>query len=263
MKICLFSSYYEQSVIPNYVIYYLKKLEPHFDEIYLITNQRTILNRESLDNLNVFLVFVENRGYDFGMYYNFLSQNLNILDRIEHIALINDSCICFKDLSDIFEHILNSKSDYCGLTDSIESNYHIQSFFLYFKNKKIIKDLIDYMLRNGIVENYNNVIRVYETGLARHLKYLGYNADSVYSYMNFLDYDRKNIVLYFAKELILRDCPLIKKKVLLGKFRNYEKYFLGKNGFDFSMDYFSLIKKNRKQEDVDFLLEKHFKNFSE
>ena len=47
-SICLFSSYFNQQVIPYYIKFYLEELNKHFSEVVFITNQKE-LNSEELN----------------------------------------------------------------------------------------------------------------------------------------------------------------------------------------------------------------------
>lgn len=246
MKICLFSSYFQKEYVPPYVLFYIDMLLPYFDRVYLITNKRSLKNADALSLRLVPCVEVENYGFDFGMYYTFAENNIEIFREVSELALVNDSCICFKDLRGIFDFIKESRADVCGVTDSIEVDYHLQSYFLYFKTQKSIKLLLTYFKECGIMEDYTNVVRRYEIGLSKKLTLEGLTLDSLFSYMDHLDYEKDNPILYYAKELIEMGCPLIKKKLLLSSFKTYEKYFLKSKGFDFSFDYLSLL--NRYQD---------------
>ena len=251
MKICLFSSYSQKEYIPQYVLFYIDKLLPYFDKTYLVTNKRRLRNIGALSSRLVECIEVENHGFDFGMYYTFSENKIEIFQKVSELALVNDSCICFKDLGGLFDFIKKSTADVCSVTDSIEVDYHLQTYFLYFKNQKSIKSLLIYFKEYGLIEDYIKVVHKYESGLSKKLILEGITLDSLFSYMDHLDYEKNNPILYYAKELIEMGCPLIKKKVLLSSFKTYEKYFLKSRGFDFSFDYLSLLNRFQDSETLE------------
>jgi lipopolysaccharide biosynthesis protein len=142
-SICLFSSYFNQPGIPYYVKFYLEQIIPYFSETIFITNEKE-LDEESqyfLNVNNISLLKVDNEGWDFGMWYKAMAQ----LDttHYQQIALINDSCILFKEPVAFFDWLKQSDGDVCGVTDSNAINYHLQSYFLVF-NQKAIPEMVNY-----------------------------------------------------------------------------------------------------------------------
>lgn len=57
MKLCLFSSYSEKNTIDNYIKYYVKELNLHFDKIIFITNHRQIDSEDVKFFQAVWIVF--------------------------------------------------------------------------------------------------------------------------------------------------------------------------------------------------------------
>ena len=92
-SICLFSSYFNQQVIPYYIKFYLEELNSE-ELSYLHKNKFT-------------LKLVSNEGYDFGMWYKALLEIKS--EEFDRIALVNDSCVLFKSLTATFDWINNKK----------------------------------------------------------------------------------------------------------------------------------------------------------
>ena len=167
-SICLFSSYFNQPSIPYYVKFYLETITPCFSETLFITNEKE-LDEDSLYFLNannIRVLKVKNEGWDFGMWYKAISQ----LDthQYQQIALINDSCVLFKQPTYFFDWLKHSDADVCGMTDSNAIHYHLQSYFLVF-NHKAIPDMVNYFNTHKLLKDVQEVIETYELGLSKML----------------------------------------------------------------------------------------------
>lgn len=156
MRICLFSSYTEQSVSNN-LLEYLKELKRFCDRVIFITNHRLIDSKDivRLKNTWVELEFVANGWYDFGMYQNYLLTNKHILESDE-IILANDSMLIIKPLDDIFERINEQEADYISLTNSYADERAIND---YNRNMKSIEKWYKPLTNYKFQESYFLVLR--------------------------------------------------------------------------------------------------------
>lgn len=149
-RICIFSHYFKGNHIPYYVLVYLNELKNYFDEILVVTNTRKPENISQIEKSPFSVLFVNNEGYDFGMFYKAF-RKIKYTD-YEQIAFINDSNVVFGSLRFLFEWGNNQPVDFWGLVDSYQKpgysthtdNYHIQSHFIVL-NKKAIDLLPVYM----------------------------------------------------------------------------------------------------------------------
>ena len=239
--VCLFSHYYTKNFIPNYVLYYLEQLSKHVDKIILLTNNREINNKDILEQLNIDINLYENSGYDFGMYYKFLTNNKIYSDKL---LLVNDSMILFNNLDKIFQSINDEDYDLLSITDSTEVKYHLQSYF-WIMNEKVQEEFISYLNLYGIIEDFNNVIHTYEIGFSQYLLDKKYKIKSLYSSVNYSNNLLKNSVIHFINELTKNGLPMIKKKVFLNSFNEQEKHFLHSVKFNFNKDYNKLIEDHK------------------
>ncbi len=242
MKVCLFSSYSDKPKIDNYIKFYLEMLKPHFDKVILLTNMRRLENDDIsfLNKIDVTLKMVENEGYDFGMWYKGL-QDLDI-NELEQLAFVNDSCILFNSLDKVMQFVNTCDYGYCGITDSNQISYHLQSYFTVAKGRKAIKAIHNYYNDKGVMvdDDVRDVIENYEIGLPNFLTKSGIKVGSLYKYS---DYPKSpNICLMSAKDIIDKGCPLIKKKLIYKTFRDHELSFLHHHGFDLNFDYITQIK---------------------
>lgn len=239
MKICLFSSFSESPKIDNYIKYYLIELKKYFDEIVFITNHRN-LDNDAVDFLSqniITLKIVQNKGYDFGMYYHVI-KNLDVT-QCDMLGLVNDSCYLFKPLVSFFKWYEMQQLDCAGFTDSVYNNHHIQSYFLLF-SKRVLSYVKNYFVTNGIIENVHELIKTYEIGLCKNLTSSGYTIGSMFCQKDFKN-NQSNIMTEEVVSLLNTGIPLIKKKLLLNTFREDELSYLEHVKFDFSINYRQLL----------------------
>lgn len=243
MKVCLFSSYNENNNIDNYVKFYLEMLKKHFDKVIFITNDRNIIKDDLLflNDINVEIKKVVNEGYDFGMWYKALKE-LNI-EQCEQIAFVNDSMILFRELDSVMRFINSSEYDFCGITDSSQISYHIQSYFTVVKGSKCIKAIFNYYTEHGIIrsDEVRDIINTYEIGMSTFLIDNKFKVGSMFKHTNYPN--STNISLMNATDIINKGCPMIKKKLIYKTFRDHERNFLIHHGFNMNFDYITLIKK--------------------
>lgn len=231
-SICLFSSYLTGSQLPNYVRSYLEELSRHFGEVVFLCNEDARLDHGALSWLsgkNIRLMELKNEGYDFGMWHRALKTiDANTYGRI---ALVNDSCILFGRLDEVMKKINASGFDYCGLTDSNQVSYHVQSYFLVIE-KPAIAAVCNYLTRHGVIEEYGKVIGTYEIGMVQYLASQGLKAGAVFSVKGRKGYERLNPSFARAAELIEEGAPLIKRKILARNFSFRQLKDLLRCGFE-------------------------------
>ena len=249
MKLCLFSSYSEASYIAGYVKKYIELLKPHFDLVTFITNERDfVCDSLGFDNdSNIKILKVQNEGHDFGMYLKALKE----IDQagISELCLVNDSCIPLRGFDPVFEWFRSSDLEYAGLTDCYQTSYYIQSYFLMIKGNAL-KPTFDYFKEHGIQNRFSDVVRVYERGLTSHLQKRGCKTGTYFDSKN---YNGEYIELDNAEELIEDGFPLIKKKLITKKLRNFQRYRLEKLGYKLDYDYKKILKD--KISDIECLLD--------
>lgn len=222
-SICFFSSYFSANTIPYYIQYYLDELNRHFSKIIFLCNEHE-LDKSSLDFLKtsqIELKTVTNEGFDFGMWYKAFQDYP--IDDYKTIALINDSCILFRKIDDVFQKIRNSKAEYIGMIQSDRYHPHIQSFFLVLKGKAI-NLAKEYFSINGIEKEYRKVIHTYEIGLSGFMIENGVQIEGLYN-KGFEKYE-KNPSFARVYELIAEGMPLIKKKIVFRNYRGLEYYWI-------------------------------------
>ena len=259
-SICFFSSYYEQPNIPYYVRCYLTELKKHFTTVVFITNNKEFsitdcdfLNEQKLEKLSV-----ENEGFDFGMWHKAM-QKFDV-KTYERLALVNDSCILFKTLDQVFETINKSDWDYCGLLDSNQIEYHLQSYFVVI-NRNALPIVETYFQQHGLCKNFEDVIKIYEVGLTQHLIKSNLRVGSVFSCK--VCGDDLNAAFSGIEALIKSDFPMIKKKVIFGNYRKGETRDLSRIDFNFNPNFYvQLIQKTNSNLILDFKMLREDYNYN-
>jgi len=261
-SICFYSSYFTQDYVPYYVKFYLEELEKYFSEIIFLTNEKQLKETELnyLKQKNIALKFVSNQGFDFGMWYKAF-KGYKPLD-YDRVGLINDSCVLFKPLADVFKWIDNNNFDYCGLVSSKSVALHVQSYFIVI-NKNAIKPAYDYFMENGLISDYKKVIYIYEIGLSANLRKQGLKVAAMFTSKN--DIAAQNPSFLVIEEFIRGGMPMIKKKIIFRSYRKGEYLSMLRMNFKLNQNvYIKLIKEvNKNTSLIDFNLAiKDFKRSS-
>lgn len=209
-RITIFAFYDKNGIVDNYVISYLKYLKEISNKIVFIAACK-IYNKEKISSL-VCYIYDEHHGeYDFGSYKIGLQYlyNNNLLNNIDELILCNDSCFCISNFTKSFEQM--QKYDFWGMTDCYLFNYHLQSYFLVFKNNVIRNnEFYNWFLSIKKQQNVDNVIKSYEIHLTEFLNNLGFSSSAFIKNQN-KNKDISKMPLF----LIKNNCPLIKRKIFI------------------------------------------------
>lgn len=240
IRLCIFIHYSISKQLPSYVAIYLKELSNHFDKIIVLSNNAELCLKNPSFKNNIDFVFLENRGYDFGMFYRFIkTQNL---ENFSQIAIVNDSNLLLNKLTTIFENEEKNNADFWGVIDSHEkpwfsthpNNYHLQSHFIVL-NKKAIDLLPEYlqqadieMIMNGsdITKVRRLVINTWEIGLSQYFLKNGLKLYSIFSSEKIqtkYKTRKKNVANELYYQLSTEGYPFLKRKVILKKNNLFER----------------------------------------
>lgn len=191
-KVCLFATYERScTVSPNRALY-IKELARLFDVVIVETNADRLPSSSSSSNAvenlispfpsNVFFAFYPNLFLDFGMHWRTL-HNLK-RNRIETLALVNDSCFLVDHLDGLFHRmeVECARADVVAPTGNSEVNFHLQSFFLVFHHPKGIDHLLRFVAEHPLhgpgpcsvkEDDKWSLIVQYEVGLSVDLRAKG------------------------------------------------------------------------------------------
>lgn len=240
IRVCIFIHYSTSESLPYYVQIYVNELSRHFDKVKVLTNNSKIQKQNKLFFENVDILYFENKGYDFGMFYRFIIKE--DLARFSEIAIVNDSNILLKKLDDVFDWAGKNDSDFWGIIDSFEkpwfsshlNNYHIQSHFLVLKDRAI-ETLPEFFKLTNVDTILNEtepkrlrrmVIDQWEIGFSRYLIDRGLKSASYISSKKLLvkyEVKKQNHTHSLYHEIVKEGYPLLKKKVATGSKKLFQR----------------------------------------
>lgn len=232
-NLCLFASYFTGNSLPYYITVYLKELKKHFHEVVLLTSQSNLStsSNEFLKTENIQQLCFDNKGYDFGLWYNAF-QKIEV-ENYDKIALVNDSCILFKPLDDFTAWSRKNTADLQGITFSESVSTHIQSYFLILNRKAIVLTK-EYFNEHKVLNDINKVIEVYEIGLSTHLLNKGLK---IAAFIDNNGYKGEFSPYYQCVNYhIEQGIPLIKKKIMFSSYRSEELFTLARMNFNIDPD---------------------------
>ena len=180
-----------------------------------------------------------NLGYDFGSWSigNHLIPNIAAA---KEVLLLNDSVILDASRRHYFVDLVRkahaSSYDVTSATDSYLHSYHLQSYFLHFKNGSFGSATIQRFL-NEIRPQPTKVavIFAYEIGLSLILRNYGFTTGSIFPWNQFSN-SKGNASINSWRELLSSGCPFIKREIFKPLSRDevasLEEELVGQLGFD-------------------------------
>lgn len=222
-------SYCDEERIKYSELSFLRELSKIFSQVHFVTNERNISNLDELPaNINVFTT--PNLGYDFGMYKRCIDKyNLS-----GDTYLINDSIFCVSSIENLIKNMDTSGGDLVGITSSLDVSFHVQSFFMRL-SAEALEQFKVYYNKKGVAKGREDAIRTYEVGFSRYLKKKGYKLQSIF------ELKPTNPSVFYAKEILEADIPIIKKKVVLNSWGADEALTLIKCGYSFYQNWHYII----------------------
>lgn len=222
IRTAVFAFYDKNSVIDDYIIYFLKELKQSCLRVIFVSCTKLPDYEKNKIRRYVNLILDEDhREYDFGSY----KRGLKYIDTAltDEIVFVNDSCYGpLFSLENIFDKMSEGFSDFWGMSENqyglvkIGEKFksvkraHLQSYFMVFKKNVINSDVfVEFM--NSIKEEHqkNDIIINYEIGLSEKLREAGF------SYDTFIKDRGDNPTIYKWDELITKqEFPFIKCSIL-------------------------------------------------
>lgn len=225
-RLAIFAHFDKKNIIDDYVLFYVNQLKKHCDKVLFYSlSDLDEKERKKLEDV----ILVKHNEYDFGSYKRgfYYAKEHQLLEDIDEILFVNDSCYCINSLDKIFDY--GFKFDFWGI---VENNFgfkkfgkfcfsthqpHLQSWFLAFRKNVFTSEIFEEFL-NSIKEEKtkNDVILNYEIALTKTLKDEGFRCESyVKKYKNSF-----NPSIYYWRELLKDGLPFIKCSVLKGSNRD-------------------------------------------
>jgi len=220
---CLFAHFNPNNGVCEHVYTFLDHLLSLNIRIVFISNSPVReKDRLRLKNAGVYkIVERENKGNDFGA-WQFAIRNSLIPDDTEHLLLTNDSIFGpFWDLAPIIREMSEQPVDFWGLTDSLQGEWHIQSYFVSL-SKKVFTSTAFSKVFSGNFSGFQKkeIIEKGEIFLTTELVRNGFSAAVRYPYQQ-LDPDCMPTSAYnpthhfFAELIVSHRFPFLKKELVL------------------------------------------------
>ncbi len=226
--LAIFASYDSKNTVPQYVVTYLNELNKVADIIFVADNT---LNNDEQKKISPYIIhcIAQKHGeYDFGSYKRGYSYALehNLLSKYDDLILCNDSVFGpFYPLNEIIDKMNAQNFDFWGMFKHLASGRveeHVQSYFIYLKNKAAhSEELKNFLLNVKKEKNKHDIIKKYEMGLSQTLLEAGFRCGGLFQ-------DKKNAPHgKQAMEMIILGFPFLKKSLFNRKYF-YERTYCRK-----------------------------------
>lgn len=154
-----------------------------------------------------------NTGYDFGSW----SVGLNLIPEgqlYNEFLILNDSLLGpFASIANIINELRTSPYDITGITDSLQTRYHIQSYLMHFKPNVLNHPKVKNFWMDIREQNQKqSVIQAYEIGLSRIAQSYGLHVGAIRPWNLIANY-WDNPSVHGWKSVLERDIPFIKREV--------------------------------------------------
>ncbi len=215
-RTAIFAHHDPQNRIKGYILHHLAALREVCEDIHFASTSHLATEElRKLEGLVASQRTLENTGYDFGMWAAVISElNLRECDEL----VLSNSSICgpLMPLSQTFARMEHKDCDFWALTDSLEIEYHLQSFFLVMRRR---------LLESGNVERFfasilpyrhkRQVIRSYEVGLTHFFLDQGFLPAVLASVLDpELRIGARNASIWTPLELVDLGVPYVKVELL-------------------------------------------------
>ena len=236
-KLCLFAHYDAFGRIDPYVEDYASALtRMGFDLIFISTSPFLVkTDLERMRRRCRVVIHRDNRGLDFASWKAAMDVVTDVWE-YDRVLLTNDSIIGpFRDLAPAFERMEKADALMCGLNESFELAYHLQSFFLYLKKPLFAKPAFKEFWKRVVPLNDRlKLVSEYEVGFSQTMRNSGEGLFAAYPFPEILQRAKElgNRFQYHALigeialnstlhmwDILLRDFeyPFIKRDIFLKK----------------------------------------------
>lgn len=186
---CVYSQFNKNGRVEAYVYDALNTIKNSGLEVIFVTTSRLdkTSDQDKLFEICNTVIVRENIGYDFGSYKVGIDHITKLKANPKKILITNDSV--YGPFSNLNNFIRKSNSfDIYGLTDSIDFNYHLQSYFIIY-NESVIKHKAFKtfwssvkLLSNDVPDFKNKIIQDYEVGGSQYFIKHGFKIGAAYAF---------------------------------------------------------------------------------
>jgi len=183
--VAIFVSFDKDGTIHRFVLEYLTALDKAGRRIIFVSNSPKFpqIERDKLQGKVDKILWRHNKGYDFGAYADGI-KSLGNLDAVNSVLLCNDSVYGpIFPLGPLLKRMSAEQADVWALTDSWDTRYHLQSYFLLFHKNAIQHPFFAERWQKYVhVQSKSWVIRKHEIGLSNEARKVGLRTRSLYRY---------------------------------------------------------------------------------
>jgi lipopolysaccharide biosynthesis protein len=227
-RLAIFAGYDKDSIIDDYVIYYLKELRKVADIVFVYDTEFSKKELDKVKDLTIHQMCEKHGEYDFGSYKRgyLWAKEQGVLEKYDELILCNDSAFGpFRPFKPIFKEMeAKENCDFWGMflhgsfkSKSYSVNAHIQSYFMVFKENVFNSNVFDlFMQKIKKLENKDDLIAKYEVGLSQSLLKKGFKMHGVY------ESDYNDTHSEDAINLTKKGFPFLKRSLF-----DYTYYFIG------------------------------------
>ncbi len=171
--------------IHDFLIEHMKSLKAAGRAVILVSNSPEFPESE-IEKARphcALIAWRRNRGYDFGAYRDGILL-VPDYDRLQSLIVINDSIYgAFQPLAPLIDRAGPGRADVWGMTDSWDTRWHLQSYFLLFHKAALQHDWVKSLWRNWKqVQSKSWIINRLEIGLTGRLEKHGLRCAALYPY---------------------------------------------------------------------------------
>ena len=219
-EVCIYTAYEPSGCLADYKRSYLNAIKKEGFFIVLVIVLDDIETDVSINGLEFVdgVLIRGNQGFDFSAWAAVMSLMPSIWSS-KLLLLTNDSVFGpSNSFGKVILNIRESDSDIVGLTESLEYDAHLQSYFLVFKTKALGSKLFrTYWEEIKNLRKKSDVIQSYEIKFTLFCKCIGLKCVALFPYEpDSIDYSRniKNPLHYQWRSLVERGFPFVKVELL-------------------------------------------------
>jgi lipopolysaccharide biosynthesis protein len=195
-KYCVFSHFDANDRVERHVLHYLEQLKLCGYEVLLVSTSRAISDAsvQALSKVCHTVCLRENVGYDFGSFKAGIQLLKQQGARVGRLLVANDSVFGpFTDLQPILLAMEREDIDLCGLTDSHDHGYHLQSYFISYSARlyesAVFNDFWSSVdLISNTTDNFKQkIVHNYEVGGSQYFLQAGCSYSVAFPYRDVLD----------------------------------------------------------------------------
>lgn len=251
-RLAIFVHWSKNDLISGHDQNFIQCLAAEFDQVLVVCNRNGLSNKNrpqlSYTNDKVQIIERKNEGYDFGGYQAGMLLIREFSDSLSEVLLINNSIFLLKSsLSELIQDVRNSEFDVTSITSSSEETFHLQSYFLHFKQRTLRdSDLWEWFSKLETNSNKRATVTSLEIPFSTEMNELGFTCGAIwdsqqlvnflfstaganlmnefrrqtgwiFSIRSFLNEEPLNPTHYLWAHLLELGSPFIKKDLVRGK----------------------------------------------